>query len=83
MVRKAVENAQAWKLYGRVNLIQEHLVEEISWKAPADNGIVLNVDGYAKGQPGLTGAAGLFRAMEAQWLGGFIVNMGLATSDTT
>ncbi|OMO70991.1 hypothetical protein CCACVL1_18527 [Corchorus capsularis] len=52
----------------------------ISWQRPAASFVKVNVDGSAKGNPGLSAAGGLIRDMQANWICGFTYRVGISSS---
>ncbi|PKI49193.1 hypothetical protein CRG98_030411 [Punica granatum] len=52
----------------------------IGWRMPSNGWLKLNTNRAAKGNQGLAGAGGLLRDDNGKWLGGFVHNIGIATS---
>lgn len=44
------------------------------------DGVVVNTDGSALGNPGRAGCGGVFRDVSGRWLGGFNQNLGRCTT---
>ncbi|MCI20530.1 ribonuclease H protein, partial [Trifolium medium] len=53
---------------------------EVLWQPPLNLWVKCNIDGAAKGYPGLAACAGLFRDNSGDFIGGFAKNLGLASS---
>lgn len=66
---------EAWDAlyHGTFSLKYEKL---ISWDKPKSSFVKLNVDGSAKGQPGVAVAGGINRDENGVWLAGFAYNIG-------
>jgi hypothetical protein len=54
------------------------VIKEVVWMPPNVSWIKCNIDGAALGSPGHAACAGVFRGHEAQYLGGFSVNLGIS-----
>ncbi|PKI65945.1 hypothetical protein CRG98_013665 [Punica granatum] len=52
----------------------------IHWTKPDEGWFKLNTDGASKGNPGLVGAGGLICDSNGNWMGGFMLNIGIASS---
>lgn len=50
----------------------------ISWKRPTTPFVKVNVDGSARGNPGLSAAGGLIRDATAGWICGFTFRVGIS-----
>jgi hypothetical protein len=53
---------------------------EVLWQPPSFSWIKCNIDGDAKGFPGLAACGGLFRDYSGDCIGGFADNLGMASS---
>lgn len=62
-------------------MVKECSIEEVAWSAPRHDQLTLNVDGYSRGDPGRDGAAGLLKDKDANWVGGFTINLGIASAN--
>ncbi|OMP01704.1 reverse transcriptase [Corchorus capsularis] len=52
----------------------------VQWESPSDGTVKLNVDGAAKGNPGIAGAGGLIRSSTGAWLMGFKLHLGVCSN---
>ena len=52
----------------------------VSWKAPNPNCYILNTDGAFKKSENCASAGGLIRDCNAEWVRGFVVNIGASLS---
>jgi ribonuclease HI len=55
-------------------------IKEVVWSPPIASWVKCNTDGAAAGNPGPASCAGVFRDHNAQFLGGFTVNLGISSS---
>jgi len=51
----------------------------VQWDSPPGDWIKLNLDGASRGNPGPTGAGGVFRGPHGNWVFGFSINLGRCT----
>lgn len=56
------------------------IIKEVMWNPPLQSWIKCNIDGAAKGNPGLSAAGGVFRDFEGQFLLCFSEPLGISTS---
>lgn len=72
---------EAWDTLGKENhrLKQEVL---IAWEKHKNGYVKLNVDGSAKGQPGLAASGGVIRDEYGNWIAGFCQKIGITFSLT-
>lgn len=80
LIQKAQEDEHAWRVNGRLQLVTQEHVAEVSWSEPREQDMTMNIDGYSKGNPGQAATGGLFRDRDANWCGGFVVNMGITSA---
>lgn len=65
---------------GGVNSTRE--VRFVSWQPPDSNDAVrLNTDGSSQGNPGPSGAGGVVRTVDGQWLIGFQAKLGICSNN--
>ncbi|KAJ7981919.1 Ribonuclease H protein [Quillaja saponaria] len=53
---------------------------QLCWIMPPDGWVTLNTDGSSRGNPGVSGAGGLLRNSDENWLAGFAVALGVCSS---
>lgn len=67
------------KLSGNTKEIVQ-VERQVSWRKPNEGWVKLNTDGASHGNPGEATAGGALRDEEGNWIGGFVLNIGICTA---